>query len=304
MPASKSVRGSVSLQRPTVQTPCGRTPRRRSPGRASVDSSRRRVACTCMPRAAAARLLPSPIGPGDDGRDVGESRDNAIEGAEEPEARGDAARAGGHPGRRGGAAAWPDGPALRPASHRAPLPPGCIPSRFNPAPGGRTRCISRHDVGELQRERDHADGKDDSPCGKPSHSEGNRRRTWHDPQTWRSWDAVWPSWRGGGEGLAAEIVALALRDGPASGNAVLRRIADADLDSPNLRHPGRPGRERVRDRLRPGSLLALALELHGASDSQRTQSAPRQPRHRHLLRRRGSRVLMAHRRIGRIRSAC
>src|ERR687891_1798255 len=96
-----------------------------------------------------------------------------------------------------------------------------------------------------------------------------------------------------GEELATEIVALALRDGPASGNAVLRRIADADLDSPNLPHPGRTGRGRVRDRLRSGSLLALALELHGASDSQGTQSADRQPRHRHRLRPRGSQLLTA-----------
>ena len=100
-----------------------------------------------------------------------------------------------------------------------------------------------------------------------------------------------------GEELATWIVALALRNGPASGDAVLRRIADADLDPPDLPDPGRLGRGRVRDRLRPGSLLALALELHGASDSRTTHPAHRQSRHRFVMRSDGSRVSMAHHRM-------
>ena len=100
-----------------------------------------------------------------------------------------------------------------------------------------------------------------------------------------------------GERLATGIVALALRDRPAARDAVLRRIADADLDPANLPHPGHPGRGRVRHRLRPGRVLALALELHGASDSQGTHPGHRQSRHRVLLRSHGGGVLMAHRRM-------
>src|SRR5919106_3080196 len=102
---------------------------------------------------------------------------------------------------------------------------------------------------------------------------------------------------GTGEKLAIAIVALALRDGPASGNAVLRGIPDADLDSPNLPDAGRPRRVRVRDRLRAGSLLALAVALYGASDLQRTHPAHRQSRHRLPLRSHGSGVLVARRRM-------
>jgi hypothetical protein len=43
--------------------------------------------------------------------------------------------------------------------------------------------ISQCHVGELDREKDHADGENDDPWGKPADPEASRRRALHDPQT-------------------------------------------------------------------------------------------------------------------------
>jgi hypothetical protein len=43
--------------------------------------------------------------------------------------------------------------------------------------------ISQYHVGEHEREKDHADGKNDNPWGKPADPEASRGRALHDPQT-------------------------------------------------------------------------------------------------------------------------
>ena len=58
--------------------------------------------------------------------------------------------------------------------------PGADPSGSIPPRQWASASITSE---KLEREKDHADGKNDDPWGKPADSEASRRRALHDPKT-------------------------------------------------------------------------------------------------------------------------